>query len=64
MSERPPVNDDDEPKQGPALYLGVLAAVIAAVVLAWFAMEFADWNEQQSCVLSGRRNCVPESSTR
>jgi hypothetical protein len=64
MSEQPqpPVNDDEEPRQGLAL-LGVLGAVVAAILLAWFAMEFADWNKLQECALSGRRNCAPATSS-
>ena len=58
MSERPPANDDDEHVPSTRTYLGVAAAVVAALLLAWFAVEFSDWNKQQECVLSGRKNCA------
>jgi hypothetical protein len=38
-------------------YLGVLVAIVAAILLSWFALEFADWNKQQACATSGGRNC-------
>jgi hypothetical protein len=38
-------------------YLGVLVAVVATVLLSWFALEFADWNKQQACATSGGRHC-------
>jgi hypothetical protein len=38
-------------------YLGVLIAILAAILLSWFALEFADWNKQQACATSGGRNC-------
>jgi hypothetical protein len=38
-------------------YLGVLVAIVATVLLSWFALEFADWNKQQACATSGGRHC-------
>ena len=64
MSEQPPVNDNQEPEGGTPLYLVIAGVIVAAVLLAWFALEFADWNKQQSCILSGRRNCGSASTTR
>lgn len=62
MRHQPPANDDEEHIPTLRTYLGAASAVVAALLLAWFAMEFADWNKQQSCVLSGRKNCVPAVS--
>jgi len=64
MSEQPPVNDNQEPEGGAPLYLVIVGVIVAAVLLAWFALEFADWNKEQSCALSGRRNCSSTSTTR
>lgn len=38
-------------------YIAVVIAIIAVVLLGWFASEFADWNKQQACATSGGRNC-------
>ena len=38
-------------------YLAVILAIIAVILVAEFAVEFADWNKQQECASSGRRNC-------
>jgi hypothetical protein len=38
-------------------YLGVLAIIVAAVLLVWFVNAFVDWNKQQACATSGGRNC-------
>ncbi len=38
-------------------YVAVILAVIAVILVAEFVVEFADWNKEQACVSSGRRNC-------
>lgn len=38
-------------------YAGIVLAIIAAVLGAWLALSFADWNKQQACVTAGGRNC-------
>lgn len=38
-------------------YLGVLVVIAAAVLLSWFALDFADWNKEQACATSGGRKC-------
>jgi hypothetical protein len=38
-------------------YLGVLIVVAAAILLSWFALDFADWNKEQACATSGGRKC-------
>jgi hypothetical protein len=38
-------------------YAGLVLAIIAAVLGAWLALAFADWNKQQACVTAGGRNC-------
>ena len=40
-------------------YIAIILAIIAVILLAEFAVEFADWNKQQECASSGRRNCGP-----
>ena len=65
MSETPnqpkAPNANDNDREGPTArtYVGLAAGILAAVLLAWFALEFAAWNELQTCALSGRRNCGP-----
>jgi hypothetical protein len=38
-------------------YLGVLVVIAAAILLSWFALDFADWNKEQACATSGGRRC-------
>lgn len=38
-------------------YIAIILAIIAVLLVAEFAVEFADWNKQQECASSGRRNC-------
>jgi len=38
-------------------YLAVILAIIAVILLGEFVVEFADWNKEQACASSGRRNC-------
>jgi hypothetical protein len=38
-------------------YLGVLVVIAAAILLSWFALDFADWNKEQACATSGGRHC-------
>jgi hypothetical protein len=38
-------------------YVGVLVAIVAVVLLAWFVSAFSDWNKEQACATSGGRNC-------
>jgi hypothetical protein len=38
-------------------YVAVILAIIAVILVAEFAVEFADWNKEQACVSAGRRNC-------
>ena len=38
-------------------YVAVILAVIGVILVAEFVVEFADWNKEQACVSSGRRNC-------
>ena len=39
-------------------YIAVILAIIAVIVIGEFVIEFADWNKQQACATSGRRNCA------
>jgi hypothetical protein len=39
-------------------YIAVILAIIAVIVIGEFVIEFADWNKQQACATSGRRNCT------
>jgi hypothetical protein len=38
-------------------YAGLVLAIIAVVLGAWFALAFADWNKQQACAAAGGRHC-------
>ena len=38
-------------------YLAIVGAIIAAIVLSQLVFDFYQWNQQQSCASSGRRNC-------
>ena len=58
-------NANDNEQEGPTTRTYVLlgVGVAAALLLAWFALEFAEWNKLQACALSGRKNCAPATST-
>ena len=38
-------------------YLAIIAAVVAAVLISNFLVDFHDWNRTQTCVTAGGRNC-------
>jgi uncharacterized membrane protein YwzB len=38
-------------------YLAIIAAIVAAVLLSNFLVDFYDWNKTQTCATSGGRNC-------
>jgi hypothetical protein len=38
-------------------YLAIIGAIVAAIVLSQLLFDFYQWNQQQSCASSGRRNC-------
>jgi len=38
-------------------YLAIIAAIVAAIVLSQLLYDFYQWNQTQSCVSSGGRNC-------
>ena len=40
-------------------YIAIILAIVAVLLLAEFAVQFADWNKEQECASSGRRNCGP-----
>jgi hypothetical protein len=37
--------------------LAILAAIVAAVLLSNFLVDFYDWNRTQTCASAGGRNC-------
>jgi hypothetical protein len=39
-------------------YIVLLLVLIAVILLGEFVAEFSDWNKEQACVTSGRRNCA------
>jgi hypothetical protein len=39
-------------------YVAVILAIIAVILVGEFVIQFADWNKEQACVSSGRRNCA------
>ncbi len=58
--ERPPEQkpeEEDEPYPLKVYLIGIAGFILAAVILAWFAVEFAAWNKEQACAMAGRRNC-------
>lgn len=38
-------------------YIAIIAAIVAAIVLSQFLFSFYQWNQTQTCLSSGRRNC-------
>ena len=38
-------------------YLAIIGAIVAAIVLSQLMFDFYEWNQQQDCAASGRRNC-------
>jgi len=38
-------------------YLAIIAAIVAAVVLSQLLFDFYQWNQTQSCLSVGGRNC-------
>jgi hypothetical protein len=40
-------------------FLAIAAAIVAAVLLSNFLVDFYDWNKEQSCASTGGRNCGP-----
>lgn len=38
-------------------YLAVIAAIVAALVISNFMVDFYQWNRMQSCASNGGRNC-------
>lgn len=38
-------------------YLAIILAIVAVLLIGEFVVEFADWNKEQACASSGRRNC-------
>jgi len=53
----PQASEDDEPYPLKVYLIGIAAFILAALLLAWFAVEFAAWNKEQACATAGRRNC-------
>jgi hypothetical protein len=44
-------------------YAGIALAIAGVLLGAWLAIAFADWNKQQACATSGRRNCDASIAT-
>jgi len=62
--DEPNANDNEQEGPTARTYLLLGLGVLAAVLMAWFALEFAEWNELQTCALSGRKSCAPPPITR
>ena len=63
MDEGPNANDNEQEGPTTRTYVALVIGIVAALLLAWFALEFAEWNKLQTCALSGRRNCAPTAPT-
>jgi len=63
MDEPPNANDNEQEGPTARTYVGLAVGIAAALLLAWFALEFAEWNKLQTCALSGRKNCAPSSTS-
>jgi len=48
---------DNQARRSMNNYVAVILVIIAVILVAEFAVEFADWNKEQACVSAGRRNC-------